>query len=118
MASKPLADMPLLGSRGGYQTLAPLDRLYVRELGFRSEPIPDDLSCVASAVLACGRQFHGVSFQNCLLGVMLGNNLLPGALANAAGDVPVDVHGGFATGLGLNCGARFQAGVYPPMQAD
>lgn len=100
------------------QDVIPLDVRDVRDLNFRSDPIPDDLTCVAKSVLACGRQFEGRSFQHCLLGMLVTNNLLPSPASAALRTLPADVHGAFQTGMALDCSSAFNAEVYPPMMQD
>lgn len=98
------------------QHLPPLSQLdEVRSLDFRSEPVPDELSCVARAVQACGRQYAGESFRHCLLGVLVGNALLPSSAMGALLSVPMDTSGAFGTGLRLDCAEAFLQETYPPM---
>jgi hypothetical protein len=87
----------------------------VRSLDFRSEPVPDDLSCVARAVMACGRQYQGQSFGYCLVGMMVGNSLLPAALMGELTATPLDTSGAFQTGMRLDCTEAFRRELYPPM---
>jgi hypothetical protein len=94
--------------------VADLDLEEVRDMDFRSDPIPDGLECIVKSIRACGRQFSGVGFRNCILGVMVTNDMLPGAVLAGLNDVHTDASGGFATGSGFNC-TSFASDSYPRM---
>ncbi len=94
----------------------PLDNTdYVRDLDFRSEPVPDHLSCLARSLTACGRQFQGPSFQHCVLGLAVVNNLLPPSTTSALFSIPTDVQGAYQVGLSMVCIDRELIDGYPAM---
>lgn len=87
----------------------------LQSLDFRSEPAPDGLSCIARAVMACGRQYDGESFGYCLVGVLLGNALLPSSVSATLSSTPLDISGAFQTGMRLDCKGTLMNDVYPSM---
>lgn len=110
--------MPRAASGGRYSTtqwVPPIDMSGIRNLDFRSEPIPDELSCLSRSILACGRQFEGPSFRHCVLGTLVTNRVLPGSVTACLNDVPMDTSGAFATGSSFNCNNFALEARYPPM---